>query len=299
MKKVTTVVVTYNRKELLNECIRALLKQSYKNNEILIIDNASTDGTKEAIEKYVDNKKVFYINTGKNLGGAGGFNYGVREALKRKSDYVWLLDDDTIAKYPNALEAQVQKANVLKDEFSFLSSITLWTDGKPCVMNRQDFENDWAPYEKQLHEGLIPIKTSTFVGFFANAAVVKKVGLPIKEFFIYYDDIEYAYRMRKVKPAFLNTDSLLLHKMKTNSGGSAITVPADRIKRAYYNHRNLGYIVRHHYNKRERKYGYKHKFFQNAYYVLVVAKDHKIKRLWALTRGTIAGKFFNPKVEMK
>ena len=136
-KHVGTIVVTYNRRNLLKDCIEALLKQNYKKQEILIIDNASTDGTKEYIDNLIDNKKVFYFNTGANLGGAGGFNYGVREALKRNYDYVWLMDDDTIAENNNALKSLVGKASYLKDDFSFLSSIAKWTDGKICKMNRQ------------------------------------------------------------------------------------------------------------------------------------------------------------------
>ena len=81
-KKVVAIIVTYNRKELLRECIEALLNQDYKHCDILIIDNASTDGTREYINSVVDNKKVIYINTGSNLGGAGGFNYGIKEAYK-------------------------------------------------------------------------------------------------------------------------------------------------------------------------------------------------------------------------
>ena len=68
-KRVGTIVVTFNRKKMLKECIEALLKQSYDNQEILVIDNASTDGTKDYIKKLIDNKKVFYYNTGKNSGG--------------------------------------------------------------------------------------------------------------------------------------------------------------------------------------------------------------------------------------
>ena len=76
-KKVIAVIVTYNRKELLKESINALLKQNYKNLRILIIDNNSTDGTKEHISEELKNENVIYENTGENLGGAGGFNYGM------------------------------------------------------------------------------------------------------------------------------------------------------------------------------------------------------------------------------
>ena len=57
-KKVIVVVVTYNRKVLLKECLDALLSQKYQNFNILVIDNASTDGTKEYIEDVIDNEKV-------------------------------------------------------------------------------------------------------------------------------------------------------------------------------------------------------------------------------------------------
>ncbi len=98
MKKVIAVVVTYNRKELLKECIEALINQDYKNCEILIVDNASTDGTKEFIEKYIKDSKIIYKNTGSNLGGAGGFNYGIRKACELGCDFVWVMDDDWIVK---------------------------------------------------------------------------------------------------------------------------------------------------------------------------------------------------------
>ena len=63
MKKVAVIVVTYNRKELLIENINALLKQTYKNLDILVIDNHSTDGTKMAIQSYIDKNKIkIYYN---------------------------------------------------------------------------------------------------------------------------------------------------------------------------------------------------------------------------------------------
>ena len=90
--KVVAVVVTYNRKELLKECIEALIKQEYNDCEILIVDNASTDGTKDYINQYIKENKIIYKNTGSNLGGAGGFNYGMKEACKLGCDYIWNMD---------------------------------------------------------------------------------------------------------------------------------------------------------------------------------------------------------------
>ena len=297
IKTIGAVIVTYNRKELLTECLDCLLKQDYKNIEVLVIDNASTDGTEDHIKKYIKKENIHYINTGANLGGAGGFNFGMREAFKRNYDYIWLMDDDSMINDPKTASSFIEKAALLKDDFSFMSCPVKWTDGSLCIMNRQTFSDEWANHAEFLDKGLIPIKTATFVSFFINTKVAKKVGLPIKEFFIYSDDIEYSYRLGKVKPAYLNTSCSVLHKMASNSGGSIVNAPYDRIDRTFYNHRNLEYIVRHHYNKREKRYGYRHKYLQNVYYILRLAPDHKLKRLAVLTKGKLAGLFFNPKVE--
>ena len=107
---IVAVVVTYNRKELLKECIEELTKN--KEIDVMIIDNASTDGTADMIKEYTSNK-LFYVNTGKNLGGAGGFNFGIKEALKQDNyDYIWIMDDDTIV-HEDSLEKLVEKAELL------------------------------------------------------------------------------------------------------------------------------------------------------------------------------------------
>ena len=78
--KIAAVVVTFNRKEYLVKNIEALLAQVNAPMDILIIDNASTDGTEETIRHYMDAGQILYENTGENLGGAGGFNFGIRRA---------------------------------------------------------------------------------------------------------------------------------------------------------------------------------------------------------------------------
>ena len=75
MKKIAAVVVTYNRKALLLENIESLLSQTVSDLlDIVIVDNASTDGTKEALGKYVSNENIIYKNTGATLVVQVGFN---------------------------------------------------------------------------------------------------------------------------------------------------------------------------------------------------------------------------------
>ena len=112
--KTAAVVVTYNRKILLEECINNLIKN--KDLTVYIIDNASTDGTEKMIKTKFKNK-IKYVNTGANLGGAGGFNFGIKHAINdRNYDYLWIMDDDTMV-HDNTLEELLKKAKLLKNNF--------------------------------------------------------------------------------------------------------------------------------------------------------------------------------------
>ena len=87
MNKVIAVVVTYNRINLLRQCIEHLQKQSMSC-DILIVDNASTDGT-DSFMQQLENEHIFYYNTGRNLGGAGGFYTGMKY-MYDKAAFIWV-----------------------------------------------------------------------------------------------------------------------------------------------------------------------------------------------------------------
>ena len=104
MNAVAAVDVTYNRKEMLATCLRKLCEQEGAACDILVIDNASTDGTEAMIREQYPNPDLHYFNTGTNLGGAGGFSFGMRKAVELGYAYIWAMDDDTYAE-PDALSA--------------------------------------------------------------------------------------------------------------------------------------------------------------------------------------------------
>ena len=90
---VTAVVVTYNRLALLQQCLATLCAQTVRGFTVLVVDNASTDGTADYL-KTLDMPGLVCRNPGKNLGGAGGFAYGIREAAALGCKAVWIMDDD-------------------------------------------------------------------------------------------------------------------------------------------------------------------------------------------------------------
>ena len=295
-KKVIAVVVTYNRKELLKECVQALLNQNYQDCDILIVDNASTDGTKEYILDMVSNsEKITYMNTGSNIGGAGGFNYGIKKAAKMKYDYIWLMDDDTIVR-KDSLERIMDIDEILNGNYGFLSSSVLWKDEKtPCIMNKQKISKDWYDKSNYLKYSAIKTYYSTFVSFFIKREVVKKVGLPIKEFFIWGDDVEYSNRISKLYDCYVVGNSQVIHKTKDNNGSNISKENGDRLNRYKYAYRNECVTARENGIK-----GIIRQFFKVNYNIakVVFTKNKcKLKKLSIIIGASIRGIFFRPKIE--
>ncbi len=293
MKKkndVVTVVVTYNRKKLLKENIQSLQKQKYKENLILIIDNNSSDGTYEYIKNLL-NDNTIYINTGANLGGAGGFNFGIKKAMEYNPKNIWVMDDDTIPNENSLLEL-VNAATMLNDKFSFLSSRVLWKDGKICKINKQVFDNNMIDTQELINKGILKVKSASFVSCFINTKAIKKVGLPIKEFFIWGDDVEYTERLSKYESAYYINNSVVIHKSVENKL-PCIEEDVRDLSRFEYLYRNLYYIYKKE-GKLKRFKTLKRKHISN---IIRKAKNKKIKRIMIILKGELKGKRFNPKIE--
>lgn len=292
MNKTVSIVVTYNRKKLLEENLYALLNQTYKNSDILVIDNNSTDGTEEMVRQ-INSDRIFYINTGKNVGGAGGFHIGVAEAIDRGYEYAWLMDDDTIPTV-NSLESLIDKAKLLDNNFSFISSIVKWIDGSEHIMNKSQLIKKSEESSLIAGNSLVRAESCSFVACFINLKVAQEVGLPIKEFFIYGDDDEYTLRLSRALPAYLNLESVVIHKTKKNMGNNIDKVPEDSIDRQYYKYRNSLYNAR--------KKGIAAVFnvlfedIKDIVKIIIRAKNIKLKRIYILIRGSFSGIFFNPDI---
>lgn len=242
--KIDVVVVTYNRKQLLIECINAILNQTYKINKLFIIDNASTDGTKEELKnnKILDEESVNYIFLEKNIGGAGGFYEGMKAAREDNADWIWIMDDDTI---PNkdCLKQLVDALSKIKGKISFLASAVYGQENE-CMnvptISEYKGENGSLQWHQYAKEGIIGIDVATFVSILINGQATKEIGLPIKDYFIWGDDTEYTLRLtRKFGRAYLVGKSIAIHK---RSGSKSLSIyeeeNVNRIKLYYYMVRN-------------------------------------------------------------
>lgn len=288
--RVAAVVVTYNRLSLLRRCLQAVLDQQGAQADLWVIDNASTDGTGEALRQWAP-PRLFYQNTGSNLGGAGGFAYGVRAAARAGYDYLWLMDDDTIPE-PGALAAFLRADEQLKGEYGWLSSRALTPEGADQPMNRQRR----TPYRDiDGYEGeRIPSQMASFVSLFLRGQTVRVFGLPIAEFFIWSDDWEYTRRISRRMPCYTIPASLVVHAMKNNT---VVNIAADapaRWERYRYFYRNDVYLYR-----REGLAGWLWlvcKFAWHSVQVLRSPAGRRLYRLGVIWKGFAAGIGFDPPI---
>lgn len=112
--KTIAIVVTHNRFKLLKRCLLNLQKQTLKLDKILVIDNGSTDNTNQIL----NDLNIDHIRQ-RNLGSAGGWNTGLKYALRNGFDAAWLMDDDG---YPDKKAYEILRTS-FTDEMSCISSV--------------------------------------------------------------------------------------------------------------------------------------------------------------------------------
>ena len=295
MNKIAAVVVTYNRKELLKKCIEHILNQTIKQVDVVVVDNASTDGTgKEIQELYNNSSQVIYINTKKNLGGAGGFSYGIKWAVERGYDYLWIMDDDTIPE-SNALEELLNADETLEGNYGFLSSYARWIDGTSCVMNIPSLSFNWRQnIDTQFNNAYIQLAAASFVSMFTKAEVVRQVGLPIKEFFIWADDVEYTRRISKQYPCYFVYKSQVVHEMNSNQATSIIEADESRLDRYKLLYRNKYYIAKH--SAKREKILFWLEIKNTVRDILKSNCSHKWKKCRIVIGSSLKGLFFKPPI---
>ena len=290
--RTAAVVVTYNRLPLLRQCLAALTSQTALGLTIFLIDNASTDGTAEAVAA-MTLPNLVYRNTGKNLGGAGGFAYGVREAALAGYDALWLMDDDTLPT-PTALAEFLQADRDLHGRYGWLSGRALAPDGTDQPMNLQRV----TPYKDlpNFDGARIPVVMASFVSLFLRTETVRRYGLPIAEFFIWSDDWEYTRRISRAQPCYVIPASRVVHAMQ-NPGtvNIAADVPA-RWERYRYFYRNDVVLYR-----REGVRGWLWLLAKDAWHTVQVLRSPQGRKAWRIGiiwKGFFAGVRFAPEIPM-
>ena len=192
--RIVAVVVTFNRLTLLQRLLGEL-RRTPGLAEVVVVDNASTDGTSAWLAGQGD---VHGVTLGENLGGAGGFHEGLRIALEREADLVWLMDDDGLP-----VDGCLERLLEHDGEFDFWGPVVVDEDdpdrlvfpirlpGGTRVVHRM------ADVAAAAVDGVIRDVVIPFNGVLVTRALVERIGLPRAEFFIWGDDHEYRLRAER------------------------------------------------------------------------------------------------------
>ena len=231
------IVVTFNRRDLLAECLQALAEQTLAVDEIIVVDNASTDGTAEMVRERFPQARLEAL--AENRGGAGGFHHGLGLAHELGHEWLWLMDDDTIPA-PGALAALHDGIGRAPKRPAMVSSQVQWTDGTLHPMNYP--HPRWrsaADLVEAADHGLVLIRSNTFVSLLVARETVDRWGLPQAEYFIWDEDTEYTTRALRHCPGYLVPESVVVHKTQR-----PYTAIEDTSGRFYYHVRNTLLLLR-------------------------------------------------------
>lgn len=248
--KIAVVLVTYNRLECLKIALDKYLKQTILPDNIIIVNNSSSDGTKEYLDDwYLMNKKttnIEVITSPKNLGGAGGFSLGIKSSKKLDVDYVFLADDDAYAE-PNMIQELKKYAWILKDRKIAALCTSITNNGNLELMHRCSLKRGFFNVsikgisEYEYSKPYFKLDLLTFVGACVKKSVIDEIGLPNSQYFIYYDDTEYSLRIRDHGDIYCITNSVMQHNVGTDRRNSW---------KDYYDTRNYIDMVKNNFNRK-------------------------------------------------
>lgn len=292
-RKICAVIVTYNRKDLLIKCLEAVLSQTYKPHSVYIVDNASTDGTSEFIQKKgfyntEINSIIFqYLLLSQNTGGAGGFYNGIKKAYDSKEtfDAVWVMDDDGIPDKDclNHLQQYL-------DTYLYISPLVI------SIENPQETAFNTLPkrnidqLRKLYSNGIIKNHANPFNGVLFRRDFIEKVGFPKKEMFIWGDENEYETRASSmgIHPITV-IDALHFHPQdrmtlyKDFLGRFKIVYVESELKR-YCKYRNSAYVLSRYSSISKLIY-----FFVRYTLYYIVSRKFDFKGLLLFYSASIAG----------
>lgn len=193
---IAAVIVTHNRLAMLQQTVNAVHGQSRRPDIIIVVNNASTDGTAE----WLKNVEFTTVVTQENTGSSGGQFTGLRVAFDLNPDWIWCMDDDVVPA-PDCLEQLLGNSNM-----PVRVPLRIAPDGAPQFgvdTIRFNFSNPfaglWAEMLAGRHIGCgnIYVEGPSFEGPLIHCSVVEAIGLPDKDFFIFADDSDFFIRSHR------------------------------------------------------------------------------------------------------
>lgn len=321
--RIAAVVLTHNRCVLLDGCLNALCHQARPLDEILVVDNASTDGTVEMLKQKYDGM-ISYVRLKENLGSAGGFYEGIRRAHEKGYDWIWVMDDD-VKPEADALRALVESPAFDDPSVGLLASLVLEARPKNQTPHYEQFSRvmassregaGWLPIgvgqqrrfsrtmgfcpavnKDSLKSTLIPVDGAGFLGILIRREALSAVGFPLKELFMFWDDLEFTYRISRRFKMFVVPASKILHwhgwdarapRKFLGFAKEGASVPTEQAWKIYYFVRNE-IFVRTRYSKPWLGFLVPAAVLARSLGAAILFYDHPLERCKVLCRAGVDG----------
>lgn len=244
------VIVTYNRLAVLKDVLDSCNMQSNLPRYILIVNNASNDGTLEYLSYWKSlptGYEKMVINLECNLGGSGGFYMGLEAAEKLGADWIWVSDDDAVPTH-DALKEVENYLSANESSWDKISAIcgTVINNGRIDVEHRRWIRQYgiWVREKnvcEEKYESCFELNAFSYVGTIINRNILIEAGLPEKDYFIRWDDTEHSLRLSQYGKIVCVPGIKILHNVESRTAAAAW--------KYYYNTRNKAYTYKKHFSK--------------------------------------------------
>lgn len=238
------VIVTYNREQLLRECIRQAADQTVSAASIIIVNNASTDGTQIYLETLKKQDRIYdIINLSQNIGGAGGFARGIERAAEKDVEFVLIIDDDAMLA-PDYMELLLRARQSFPQYRAFAGTVKV--NGRIDTCHRRTVSKVGLLFkncgEEEYQKPHFECEIASFCGMLLDMELVRTIRLPHSEYFIWHDDAEYSLRIRKYTKFLVVSGAVLNHKTKPHG----TVYPRRYDWKDYYSIRNRILMLKEH-----------------------------------------------------
>lgn len=310
MKLVSVIIPTYNRAEMLCQCVDSVLDSTYTSLEILIVDNHSSDNTIELVKsKYCDEERVKLFPLERNMMAAGGRNEGIKHA---KGDYLLFVDNDNVV-FPDMIEKLVDQMERDK-QIGLVGPISINVNQGNAIWMASGDYNFFTSRPVTLYSGKkidevnMKEKYSTCYSpniMMASKGAIEAVGGFDQSYYAMYEEADFGYRIVRagfkayiVTAARTNHLSFLANGEQKELRNLGINFP----ERTYHYAKNRSVFM-----KKYAKWYQKIVFFAifihvfTFYYCFVALKNRRIDIAVAWFRGTLRGIFtkVHPKIKVE
>lgn len=223
MPKVAVIILNFKVKDLAKRCIESVKKSTFKNLEIIVVDNSPEEGLKDLLDS-----DIGYIPNG-NTGYTGGNNLGIKKALKNSADFVFILNPDTEIE-KDTIKILIEgmenrKADIAGPKIYFGDKKTIWYAGGVLDKNNVlGTHRGVDEIDKGQFDEIIDTDFVSGCAILIKKEVMEKVGLFDERFFLYLEDLDLCYRakMSGFKIVYIPEAKVYHHNAKSTGLGSPL-----------------------------------------------------------------------------